>query len=76
MNVDAGLESAETAERSLSRFYEIEPRARVRAVVAGRSHPGKVRTNNEDNYLAVRRYRGRDVLADQPAGRVPRRARG
>ena len=56
-------ESAETAGAPLSRFYEIEPRARARAVVAGRSHPGKVRPNNEDNYLAVRRYRGRDVLA-------------
>jgi protein phosphatase len=30
--------------------------------VAARSHPGLVRPNNEDNYLAVRRYRGRAIL--------------
>src|SRR5207248_7654 len=30
--------------------------------VAARSHPGNVRPNNEDNYLAVQRFRGRRVL--------------
>jgi hypothetical protein len=48
--------------RRASRFYESEPRVRVRLEVAGRSHPGNVRENNEDNYIAVRRYRGREVL--------------
>jgi serine/threonine protein phosphatase PrpC len=46
----------------VSRFYEVEPRLRARVDIAGRSHPGKVRPNNEDQYLAVRRYRGREIL--------------
>lgn len=44
-------------------FYELEPRIRARVDVAGRTHPGRVRPNNEDNFLAVRRYRGREILA-------------
>jgi protein phosphatase len=35
----------------------------MRVEVAGKSHPGLVRPNNEDQYLAVRRYRGREILA-------------
>ncbi len=46
-----------------SRFWELEPRDRVRLEVAGRSDPGKVRPSNEDNFLAVKRYRGRELLA-------------
>ena len=46
----------------VSKFFESEPRARMRVEVAGKSHPGLVRPNNEDHYLAVRRYRGRQVL--------------
>jgi PPM family protein phosphatase len=45
-----------------SQFYEKEPSLRVHVEVAGRSDPGKVRQNNEDNYLVVQRYRGRKVL--------------
>lgn len=44
-------------------FFEREPSVRTRIEVSGRSHPGKVRPNNEDNFLAVRRFRGREVLA-------------
>jgi serine/threonine protein phosphatase PrpC len=47
----------------VARFYEAEPTVRARVEVAGSSHPGKVRPNNEDQFLAVRRYRGRSVLA-------------
>lgn len=46
----------------VSKFYEAEPRTRMRIVVAGKTHPGLVRHNNEDQYLAVKRYRGREVL--------------
>jgi protein phosphatase len=46
-----------------ARFYEADPRERARVEVAGVSHPGKIRPNNEDHFLVVRRYRGRDVLA-------------
>lgn len=45
------------------RFFESEPRTLVRVEVAGKSHPGLVRPNNEDHYLAVRRYRRREILA-------------
>ncbi len=48
---------------SLSRFYEVEPRSRAKVEVSAKTNPGTVRPNNEDNYLAVRRYRGRDILA-------------
>jgi PPM family protein phosphatase len=45
-----------------SRFYEREPRTSVRVEFGAYTHPGKVRPNNEDNYLVVRRARTRDVL--------------
>jgi protein phosphatase len=48
---------------TVAKFYETEPRLRARVDVAASSHPGKVRPNNEDQYLAVRRYRGREILA-------------
>jgi protein phosphatase len=35
----------------------------VQVEIGARSHPGKVRPNNEDHYLVVRRRRSRDVLA-------------
>jgi len=67
MNDEGGQNLKDTEEyvlpgRRASSFYETEPKVRVRVEVAGRSHPGKVRENNEDNYLAVRRYRGRELL--------------
>ena len=46
----------------VSKYYETEPRIRVRVDAAGKSDPGKVRSNNEDHYLVVRRYRGREIL--------------
>ena len=50
-------------ENEVSRYFTEAPRQRVRVIVAGKSDQGKVRTTNEDNYLAVKRYRGREVLA-------------
>ena len=50
-------------EARVADFYEPEPRAHVRVEVAGKSHPGLVRPNNEDQYSVVRRYRGREILA-------------
>ena len=50
-------------EDQAAKFYESEPRIRVRVEVAGKSDPGAVRPNNEDNFLVVRRYRGREILA-------------
>jgi len=49
--------------QQVSRYYESEPRVRVKVDVVGKSHPGNVRPNNEDQYLVVRRYRGREILA-------------
>lgn len=46
-----------------SPYYEDEPRLRATVRVAARTHPGMVRPNNEDQYLAVQRYRGRRLLA-------------
>jgi protein phosphatase len=52
--------------------YELEPRVRTEVAVAGRTHPGHVRPNNEDNFLAVRRHRGREILASSlPAELFP-----
>lgn len=45
-----------------SQFFEPEPQVRVRAEFGARTHPGRVRSNNEDNYLVVRRRRVRDVV--------------
>jgi protein phosphatase len=68
MTPDAEHATDETAEylgtdRTASRFYEREPRVRLKMNVAGKTHPGLVRPNNEDHYVAVDRYRGRRMLA-------------
>jgi protein phosphatase len=68
MTISKGEEAHDTDEfldldDRLKRFYETEPRAQARVEVAGRTHPGNVRPSNEDQFLVVRRYRGRDVLA-------------
>ena len=49
-------------ENSVAKFYEFEPRCRAIVDVAAKTDPGKIRPNNEDSFLAVRRYRGREVL--------------
>jgi protein phosphatase len=46
----------------VSQFFERQPNVSVKADIAAESHAGFVRSNNEDHYLAVKRYRGRDVL--------------
>src|SRR5262245_45153546 len=44
----------------------------VRADVAGKSHPGKVRANNEDHFLITRFGRYLEALqSNLPAGSVP-----
>ncbi len=48
--------------RQVAKYYETEPRTRARIDVAGKTHPGLVRNNNEDQFLAVRRYRGRHII--------------
>jgi protein phosphatase len=35
----------------------------MKVTIAGKTHPGLVRPNNEDHYVAVHRYRGRKLLA-------------
>src|SRR3954454_21964657 len=49
--------------QKVAKYYEREPRAIAEVEVAGRSHPGNVRPNNEDHFLVVRRFRGREVVA-------------
>jgi len=46
----------------VSSFYEQEPRVGMRMVVAGKTHPGNVRPNNEDHFAVVHRYRGRELM--------------
>jgi protein phosphatase len=46
-----------------SKYFEPSPQSRVRAEFGARTHPGRVRANNEDNYIVVRRKRVRDVIA-------------
>jgi protein phosphatase len=50
-----------------SRYFEPGPRAEVRAEFGARTHPGRVRANNEDNYIVVRRRRVRDLIASSLA---------
>ena len=51
-------------------YTPTSPRATsVRVDLAGRSHPGKVRPNNEDHFLIVRFGRFLQTLVDEPAGR-------
>jgi protein phosphatase len=51
-----------TLDELVSRYYEPEPQAAVRAEFGARTHPGNVRSNNEDNYLIVRRRGFREVV--------------
>jgi len=65
---EAATEDRDTAdhdqmEPSLAKYFETEPRTRIKVDVAGKTHPGLVRQNNEDQYLVVRRHRGREILA-------------
>ena len=46
----------------VARFYHRFPRERVVARFAALSDPGRVRENNEDQYLVVRRNRSREVM--------------
>src|SRR6185312_3272199 len=67
MSRDERVEANDTAEYvtfddRVSSFYEQEPRIRMRMTVAGKTHPGHVRPNNEDHFAVVRRYRGRELM--------------
>jgi protein phosphatase len=46
----------------VARFYHRFPKERVEAEFAAISDAGRVRQNNEDHYLVVRRHRTREVL--------------
>jgi protein phosphatase len=57
----------------LNRFFAPEPPP-VRVEFGARSHPGRVRPNNQDQWLVVRRRRTRDVLMTSlPEGWLPSR---
>src|SRR4051794_13239886 len=48
------------------------PTPAVRVDVEGLSHPGKVRSHNEDHFAVIRRRRSRDVLqTNLPEGFLP-----
>jgi PPM family protein phosphatase len=51
-----------TFDEMAARFYEKEPRTLTQAEFGARTHPGKVREANEDQYMVTRRRRVRDVL--------------
>ena len=57
----AELNVADEFEKLGDKHFAPTP-ARTRMTFAALSHVGKVRTNNEDHYAVVRRYRARDVL--------------
>lgn len=61
---DAGKETSDfvSFDDLVGRFFEREPRVPMRAEFAARSDVGRVRKNNEDHYLVVRRYRTREIL--------------
>jgi serine/threonine protein phosphatase PrpC len=60
-------------EDLVARFFKREALTPVEADFAALSHQGKVRGNNEDHYLVVRRYRGREVLLTSlPENSLPR----
>lgn len=55
------------------RYFELEPRRPMRVAFGARTHPGKVREQNEDNYLIVRRRRVRRVVRSSlPVELLPR----
>jgi protein phosphatase len=49
-------------EQFVARFYELEPRVVVQFDCGARTHTGKVRDHNEDQYLVIRRRREREIL--------------
>src|SRR3954471_5841118 len=66
-------ETADYAPTSLGATAAPRPSGSVRAELAGRSHPGKVRPNNEDHFLIVRFGRFLRTIATNLAdGLVPR----
>ncbi len=59
-----------TFDELAARFYEDEPRTTVQAEFGARTHPGKVREANEDQYLVVRRRRVREVVLTSMAAEL------
>src|SRR3954471_7948452 len=65
-------ETADYAPTSLGATAAPRPSESVRADLAGRSHQGKVRPNNEDHFLIVRFGRFLQTLSSNlPDGLVP-----
>lgn len=54
--------SADTEIDDLAAKYFGDASPRIRAEFGALSHCGLLRTNNEDHYSVVRRYRGREIL--------------
>src|SRR5262245_40564537 len=72
MEPDEMLETADYTPTALGATAAPRPSKSVRADLAGRSHPGKVRPNNEDHFLIVRFGRFLQTLATNLAdGLVP-----
>src|SRR3954464_7866789 len=66
-------ETAEFPPKSSGATAGPRPSGSVRAELAGRSHPGKVRPNNEDHFLIVRYGRFLQTIATNlEEGAVPR----
>ncbi len=60
-----------SGSRQHSRFFVSVPRPNVQVDMAGKTHTGKVRENNEDSYLLMRNRRSLDVLdSNLPTGFV------
>lgn len=58
----ATLNQAEAEWDALAARYFGKETPQVNVSFGAMTHPGKVRTNNEDHYSVVRRFRSRDVL--------------
>ena len=68
------LNSAEAQWDELAAKYFGSETAQVNVSFGALTHPGKVRTNNEDHYSVVRRFRSREVLlSNMPPDTYPPR---
>jgi serine/threonine protein phosphatase PrpC len=67
--------STTSASGDVRPLVAVLPSSSVRVDVSGLTHPGKVRTNNEDHFLITRATRALQTMQTSlPAGDVPERA--